>query len=123
MEKKAEKTRGSRKTGVKGRTTVALDDGKGNLLNAKALGVTDSDAVEVALGDLLEKTRQMGRALQNRREGDPLDYVKLAKLLSEFSTVNVYIVDQPGNLLGYTRSRSEERRVGKECRSRWSPYH
>ena len=25
---------------------------------------------------------------------------------------------------GYARStRSEERRVGKECRSRWSPYH
>ena len=23
----------------------------------------------------------------------------------------------------YERSRSEERRVGKECRSRWSPYH
>ena len=23
----------------------------------------------------------------------------------------------------YTGSRSEERRVGKECRSRWSPYH
>ena len=22
-----------------------------------------------------------------------------------------------------TWSRSEERRVGKECRSRWSPYH
>src|ERR1035437_2430371 len=22
-----------------------------------------------------------------------------------------------------TRGRSEERRVGKECRSRWSPYH
>src|SRR2546426_3606012 len=24
---------------------------------------------------------------------------------------------------GVARSRSEERRVGKECRSRWSPYH
>ena len=24
---------------------------------------------------------------------------------------------------GRGRSRSEERRVGKECRSRWSPYH
>ena len=24
---------------------------------------------------------------------------------------------------GYLSSRSEERRVGKECRSRWSPYH
>src|SRR3712207_8823741 len=23
----------------------------------------------------------------------------------------------------HVRSRSEERRVGKECRSRWSPYH
>ena len=23
----------------------------------------------------------------------------------------------------YSRLRSEERRVGKECRSRWSPYH
>ena len=23
----------------------------------------------------------------------------------------------------YTCDRSEERRVGKECRSRWSPYH
>src|SRR5258708_19305079 len=24
---------------------------------------------------------------------------------------------------GATAARSEERRVGKECRSRWSPYH
>ena len=24
---------------------------------------------------------------------------------------------------GYDEPRSEERRVGKECRSRWSPYH
>ena len=26
-------------------------------------------------------------------------------------------------LLFCQRNRSEERRVGKECRSRWSPYH
>ena len=25
--------------------------------------------------------------------------------------------------LGIEEGRSEERRVGKECRSRWSPYH
>ena len=25
--------------------------------------------------------------------------------------------------IDYTSYRSEERRVGKECRSRWSPYH
>src|ERR1017187_9512415 len=28
-----------------------------------------------------------------------------------------------GQRLGGERLRSEERRVGKECRSRWSPYH
>ena len=27
------------------------------------------------------------------------------------------------NLYGLQWWRSEERRVGKECRSRWSPYH
>ena len=27
------------------------------------------------------------------------------------------------DMLGHTIARSEERRVGKECRSRWSPYH
>src|SRR6266550_9496062 len=37
-------------------------------------------------------------------------------------------VDQPGRadreeFLGEKLPRSEERRVGKECRSRWSPYH
>ena len=28
-----------------------------------------------------------------------------------------------GPALGSKGIRSEERRVGKECRSRWSPYH
>ena len=29
-----------------------------------------------------------------------------------------------GNILrAAVKDRSEERRVGKECRSRWSPYH
>ena len=27
------------------------------------------------------------------------------------------------NMAVMNSSRSEERRVGKECRSRWSPYH
>src|SRR3989442_5394422 len=30
---------------------------------------------------------------------------------------------QPPLLLQHAEHRSEERRVGKECRSRWSPYH
>ena len=38
-----------------------------------------------------------------------------------------YESDEAKEIIGKTErfllSRSEERRVGKECRSRWSPYH
>ena len=30
---------------------------------------------------------------------------------------------EPNTGIIFKRTRSEERRVGKECRSRWSPYH
>ena len=33
------------------------------------------------------------------------------------------VLDPPTETATPTPSRSEERRVGKECRSRWSPYH
>ena len=38
---------------------------------------------------------------------------------------NVIQVFYDGKVVGQLamRGRSEERRVGKECRSRWSPYH
>ena len=42
-------------------------------------------------------------------------------LLLMASTLNrTYTV---ANLNNHSNQRSEERRVGKECRSRWSPYH
>ena len=42
------------------------------------------------------------------------------KTLEEGQSVSFEIVE--GNR-GPQAARSEERRVGKECRSRWSPYH
>ena len=33
---------------------------------------------------------------------------------------SLYVLENKNNT---TIKRSEERRVGKECRSRWSPYH
>ena len=36
---------------------------------------------------------------------------------------SAFIVALEGRLDTSTAPRSEERRVGKECRSRWSPYH
>ena len=35
----------------------------------------------------------------------------------------IYLIQKNGFNLLQVDIRSEERRVGKECRSRWSPYH
>ena len=47
-------------------------------------------------------------------------------MLSE-GTIIALSTHQGSGAIGVIRlsgsSRSEERRVGKECRSRWSPYH
>ena len=36
---------------------------------------------------------------------------------------NPILLNQLTNIFVMSKKRSEERRVGKECRSRWSPYH
>ena len=44
-------------------------------------------------------------------------------MLNEFiEKILVHERDRKGSIQT-TQERSEERRVGKECRSRWSPYH
>ena len=40
------------------------------------------------------------------------------------TSVGIFVYHNPdGSERRELRLRSEERRVGKECRSRWSPYH
>ena len=81
----------------------AWDDSEGisPSLNAIISSGGDSEEATHALRDLLAKTRRVNRALQSRREGEPLDHDRLAKLLSEFSTANIYIVDRLGRVLGH----------------------
>src|SRR2546422_2623746 len=61
-------------------------------------------------------------------DADPVK-VKDAKFYSEISYIDVLtqglgVMDSTAiSLCKDNRVRSEERRVGKECRSRWSPYH
>ena len=38
-------------------------------------------------------------------------------------TRRIELMQERGIIRGFRTMRSEERRVGKECRSRWSPYH
>ena len=44
--------------------------------------------------------------------------------LTDKKQLYLFITAQSKQVLGdVVKIRSEERRVGKECRSRWSPYH
>ena len=46
------------------------------------------------------------------------------KLLIDFAMTVILLLLMSYSQVGeVTTTRSEERRVGKECRSRWSPYH
>ena len=51
------------------------------------------------------------------------DYFKSAYFGLKNKIVNIDVPIVLGILVLYDQLRSEERRVGKECRSRWSPYH
>ena len=51
-------------------------------------------------------------------------YIDKTEFIKEWweSDDAVTLITRPRRF-GKTLNRSEERRVGKECRSRWSPYH
>src|SRR2546430_17197348 len=47
----------------------------------------------------------------------------LAKFGDDLHPGDVFVMNDPFDGGIHLQDRSEERRVGKECRSRWSPYH
>ena len=67
---------------------------------------------EVGRGSLIGPVYAAAVILNNNIDKKKLkDSKKISKISREY--LEKYI----------KRNRSEERRVGKECRSRWSPYH
>src|SRR3712207_574020 len=63
----------------------------------------------------LERAKKTAQEIQKGRE-IPVE------IMDEF--IEISMGDLEGRTKGdFLELRSEERRVGKECRSRWSPYH
>ena len=67
---------------------------------ALAIAALATSGVFAQANDTLAKIKASGTITEGVRESSGLSYT-----------------------LGNGQYRSEERRVGKECRSRWSPYH
>src|SRR5256885_17213945 len=62
----------------------------------------------------------------NRAKGENAQVKSLLSSMEEAKAVDdltVQVKTKGPNLIFPDNLRSEERRVGKECRSRWSPYH
>ena len=75
-------------------------------------------------------TVSMADFLENLKEKFPEDEILFFQSNVEGKIINRLqeddyeaLIINPAAYTHYSRSRSEERRVGKECRSRWSPYH
>ena len=60
--------------------------------------------------------RKVNAELSTEREG-------FSSKITELRSKNEELEDNYAELVRANAKRSEERRVGKECRSRWSPYH
>ena len=64
--------------------------------------------------------------LENLDTGEKINYKIVGKDEADLKLKLIYFQSPIGKgLIGKNKKelRSEERRVGKECRSRWSPYH
>ena len=75
---------------------------------ASAVGA--NPAVRAFLLDLQRDMARTGNVLMDGRD--------IGTVILPDATVKIFLTASPE-----ARARSEERRVGKECRSRWSPYH
>src|ERR1017187_10664860 len=74
-----------------------------------------------------ERIARVENGLQkaNRLKGSPAGPMKLAERMEHYNVPGVSVAVIHAGRVEWARGygRSEERRVGKECRSRWSPYH
>src|SRR3989449_4419713 len=84
--------------------------------------VCSSDLKANSRGAALNPTdaRFAGRGFEG---GYAIEYVRAVRRVGKAAGRIPVVTTGSGTMLRVDLDRSEERRVGKECRSRWSPYH
>src|SRR5260370_4113509 len=94
-------------------------------------GIRDSSVTGVQtvcssdLPDFALKTPHIRGLIPAAHSERPAEVHFSTRLQAQHTTPKLRLWDaaRMGHALRVTEARSEERRVGKECRSRWSPYH
>ena len=90
---------------------------RANDIRAQYQLAMDDEGILLAASHILERRLQRHEAITDPSSASNYLTARCAHLDHEvFGTV---FLDARHRIL----ARSEERRVGKECRSRWSPYH
>ena len=76
-------------------------------------------------GDIPNRTVDVAdpRVLSTRNTHYALTQAEAETLRNDGRVTDVQLRPEDRDDIGIGYQRSEERRVGKECRSRWSPYH
>src|ERR1051325_8200326 len=81
----------------------------------------ESDAADEAYSQALKFIHENNLGVEALLDASLLDAQQ--KPEAGLQVLNECASSMPKELRGHFHHRSEERRVGKECRSRWSPYH
>ena len=81
--------------------------------------------LRACLDAFITKNEFLARAIAAQDDEIDLLYDQIYRELLTYMLADPSTIDRAKWLLwaAHNLERSEERRVGKECRSRWSPYH
>src|SRR5258706_4573696 len=85
---------------------------------------SDVCSSDLPVGSFIPATPTVSRCAFNINERPPPEPRAIEITFGRPGAASVTTTSRPARSLhSATKRRSEERRVGKECRSRWSPYH
>ena len=80
----------------------------------------DEDRIQQQRRDQDEDATRKRAAILGLQYLDAREFEQTIPLIRDILTIEEMY---NGHVVPLAAERSEERRVGKECRSRWSPYH